>query len=89
MTSPEKGRCCEKFSQISAGINCCIRECDCHTNPISNDGWVSEKVLEFNRYQNDTDWQEMNGPELVDVNDEKWLRAALLEAEKRGRDSKN
>lgn len=39
---------------------------------------------EFLRYENDTDWQEMSGPDLVDVDPEKWFRSILKEALSKG-----
>lgn len=38
---------------------------------------IEEIITQYKRYQYDTDWQEMNGPDLVDVDAETWLRSQL------------
>ena len=49
-----------------------------------------EIIEEFTHLFNETDWQEMQGDKLVDIDPEKWLRKALTqvskESEQRGRE---
>ena len=41
--------------------------------------YIEEKVREFDRYCHDTDWQEMHGGDLVDIDAVDWFRTALTE----------
>ena len=99
MTSTEKGSC-QNFLHNNHSVSCpdchpapisemgrcpdCgnIRPnafnefCPCHTTPISDDGWVNSKIDEWITLSRLTPFSE----------DLRWIRNALLEAEKRGRD---
>lgn len=54
----------------------------CENNEVksptdSGDDVVEEIVMEFENYSNDTNWQRMDGAELVDIVPANWLRKAL------------
>ena len=38
---------------------------------------IDTNVQEFERYENDTDWQEWNGSDLIDIVPANWLRQTL------------
>lgn len=50
--------------------------------------FLDEAKEEIRRYMYDTDWQEMYGGDLVDIQPAVWLDEKLVEAWRMGRDSK-
>ena len=95
MTSPEKRSCCGFCAGIEGELTDGIKACrnpnchHCHT-PISDDGWVEE----FDKLWNETfparDGLFLKGasPRFPSKkeNIKAFIKAALLEAEKRGRE---
>ena len=82
MTPPHKEDCfcichtnkCNCLEKTQIGLP--QHDPDCPLAPTNNT--IESIVAEFMRYENDTDWQEMHGGDLVDIAPEKWLRTTLI-----------
>lgn len=77
-----KGCCgkCHIYLDYKDSHQCNNSDCLCHN---SSDAFIDGKINELVLYV-DTDWQEMEGGELVDILPGEWLRTALKEAIEHG-----